>query len=186
MLLGLEDGLCATKLEYQRLLWMWVADGHTDTTQWKCHNCICGKRAVENFTQYPTRIENIPVNCLRSTSWQSVASIPLLEDTIYETATSWAHRDSFLTQSSVDKRNVFKRHSYLDTRKSSPCQLQCQFLCCYRRGHCHRYLSAKRLSDRWYRNFLQNVLPGLPEAVTVAVRKSLWCQRDGAPTDYRL
>lgn len=79
----------------------------TDTSQWKCHNCICGKRAVEKLTQYPTRIENIPANCLRSTSWQSVASIPLLEETIYQTATSWAHCDSFLTQSFVDERSVF-------------------------------------------------------------------------------
>jgi len=79
----------------------------TDTSQWKCHNCICGKRAVEKLTQYPRRIENIPANCLRSTSWQSVTSIPLLEETVYQTATSCAHCDSFSTQSSVDKRSVF-------------------------------------------------------------------------------
>lgn len=57
----------------------------TDTSQWKCHNYNCGKRAVEKLTQYPTRIGNFPANCLRSTSWQSVASIPLLEETIYQT-----------------------------------------------------------------------------------------------------
>lgn len=35
-------------------------------------------------------------------------------------------------------------------------------------------------------NFLQDVLLVLPEAVSLAVRNSLWCQRDGAPADYRL
>ena len=32
----------------------------TDTSQWKCHNCSCGKKAVENFRRYQARIRSLP------------------------------------------------------------------------------------------------------------------------------
>jgi hypothetical protein len=55
----------------------------TDTSQWRCHSCSCGTRAVENPTRYRKRTRTIPTEGSVFASWRSIASIPLLAKCAY-------------------------------------------------------------------------------------------------------
>jgi hypothetical protein len=46
------------------------------------------------------------------------------------------------------------------------------------------YLLPDRLTAQRYRDFLETVLPGLPEDVPLAVRQGLWFHQNGAPAHY--
>jgi hypothetical protein len=46
------------------------------------------------------------------------------------------------------------------------------------------YLLPDRLTANLYRDFLENVLPGLLEDVPLAVRQKLWFQHDGTPAHF--
>jgi hypothetical protein len=59
---------------------LWMSTGCTGTNRWRCHNCCCGKRAVENLTWYRTVIGTGPTECPQSTSWPSVWSTALLAE----------------------------------------------------------------------------------------------------------
>jgi hypothetical protein len=59
---------------------LWMSMGYTDTNRWRCHNCCCGKIAVENLTWYRTVIGTGPTEGPQSTSWPSVWSTTLLAE----------------------------------------------------------------------------------------------------------
>lgn len=57
-----------------------IPTGCTDTNRWRCYNCCCGKRAVENLMWYRTVIGTGPTEGPQSTSWPSVGSTTLLAE----------------------------------------------------------------------------------------------------------
>jgi hypothetical protein len=54
--------------------------GCTDINGWRCRNCSCGTRAIQNLLRYRKRIGIIPVDGPWSTSGRSTASIRLLAE----------------------------------------------------------------------------------------------------------
>jgi hypothetical protein len=101
----------------------------TDTSEGTCHDCSCGTRAVEKLTRYRMNIETIPTEGSRSTSWQSIASIPLLaERTCFQTVAlyGWNLRvttyygSALFIQYSVDRQNTFYARGCVQRPQQSP------------------------------------------------------------------
>jgi hypothetical protein len=91
------NGVCESRLP---------ANG-ANTNQWKCHNYLCGKRAIEKLTQYPHKNWEHP--CQLSSKYFVIVSS--IHTTTRSDDLSNCYFVStlrlFLTQSSVDEKKAY-------------------------------------------------------------------------------
>jgi hypothetical protein len=154
-----------------------------DTSQWKCHKCICEKKKKSCWEAHTISHQNwenpsqrsskyfVAVSCIQTTTPKDnlsncfvVSTMRLFKHKVRWTKESyfsgshiWARDNPHRVNLSVSSYVVIVMDTVADLFLLKDCLLVVIF------------------------NFLQDVLPVLAEAVPLAVWNSLWCQRDGAP-----